>query len=135
MRRPFLSGRATGAGGNGNLRGSGTSYSGRAGTLAPEGGRGSSGGNDHIANENIPDWDGRPFTLEDFEEEVSLWTAGVDDKMLPLLGPRIARAHGKGTKQRSVAMALTLEQLRTADGPEKIDHQGFQEQLGRQASG
>ena len=59
-------------------------------------------------------------SLENFEKEIELYAAGCEDRQLALLGPRIARAHPVGSKQRSVAIALTLPALRSADGPQKI---------------
>ncbi len=58
--------------------------------------------------------------MEAFEEEIELFCASCEDRQPVLLGPRIARAHAIGSKQRSVAMALSLETLRTANGPQKI---------------
>ncbi len=68
----------------------------------------------------MPQWDGRATSLENFEEEIELYAAGCEDRQLALLGPRIAQAHPFGSKQRSVAMALSLPALRSADGPQKI---------------
>ncbi len=65
-------------------------------------------------------WDGRAQTLEAFEEEIELFCASCEDRQLVLLGPSIARAHVIGSKQRSVAMAPTMEVLREKDGPQKI---------------
>ena len=52
--------------------------------------------------------------------------------MLPLMGPRNARAHAVGTKQRSVAMALSIQTLRQADGPQLII-KAFKESLSDKA--
>ncbi len=103
-----------------SLRGSGqtggSASSARAGTPAPTAALG--GGTD--IDRNVPVWDGRAQTLEQFEEDIELFCASCEDRQLTLLGPWIARAHAVGSKQRSVAMALTVETLRGKDGPQKI---------------
>ena len=96
----------------GSSRAGGSAASGRAGTPAPDTYR---GGTD--IDRNVPVWDGRAQTLEAFEEEIEFVCASCEDRQLVLLGPGIARAHAIVSKQRSVAMALTMEVLREKDGP------------------
>ena len=91
----------------------------RSTTPAPRAGQASDTGGGKIDGQ-VPHWDGKPQSLEAFEEEVELWMAGAEDRVLPLMGPRIARAHEQGTKQRSVALALGMKVLRTPEGPSKI---------------
>ena len=64
----------------------------RATTPAPRGDGGSHEGHGNISGQ-VPQWDGKPQSLEAFEEEIELWMAGAEDRVLPLMGPRIARAH------------------------------------------
>ena len=118
-----------------SLRGSGRAGgTARAQTPAPAGGGafGGQGGTD--IDKNVPQWDGRASSLESFEEELELYAAGCEDRQLTLLGPRIARAHPVGSKQRSVAMGLTLPVLRSADGPMKI-FKAFKASLSDKAEG
>ena len=102
------------------LRGSGRSP-GNASQRDPTPGPRTGGGGAGVdIDRNIPVWDGRPHTLEHFAEEVELFVAGVGDRQLPLLGPRIARAHFVGTRQRSVALSLGMSTLRSAEGATAI---------------
>ena len=71
-------------------------------------------------DKNVPIWDGKASSLEAFAEEIELWSAGVEDRQLPLLGRRVARAHPINSKMRSIAMALGLTALRSNTGPEQI---------------
>ena len=116
------------------LRGARSTGGGRSGTPGPTAGGRVAGGGDESINKNIPTWDGRASTLETFAEDVELWCAGAEERMLPLMGPRIARAHEVGTKQLSVAMALSIQTLRQADGPQLII-KAFKESLSDKAEG
>ncbi len=110
------------------LRGARATGGGRSGTPAPANEDRRRRGGDESVYKNIPTWDGCAPTLETFAEDVALWCAGAEERMLPLMSPRIARAHEVGTEQRSVAMALSPQTLRQADGPQ-LSIKAFKESL------
>ena len=58
---------------------------GRAATPAPAGGAGTWGPGGTDIDKNVPQWDGRAASLENFEEEIELYASSCEDRQLALL--------------------------------------------------
>ena len=60
---------------------------------------------------NVPTRAGSPATLDDFAEEVDLHVLGTKLDSRETCGPRITRAHARGTPQKKLAMGLGMTVL------------------------
>ena len=69
---------------------------------------------------NMPTRAGSPATLDDFADEVDLHALGTKLDTRETCGPRITRAHARGTPQKKLATGLGMTVLAVPDGGRKV---------------
>eukprot|EP00969_Alexandrium_andersonii_P277950 12286402-Alexandrium_andersonii.AAC.1 len=64
----------------------------------------------------VPRWNGKPETLDTFEEKVQFWMLGTKEDDRPLLGPRLLAAMDETSQQYEEAKKVPIDELCKKDG-------------------